>query len=99
MLAKRTLFSLELTDQQRVNYDVAIIGADAKEKVLLSHPPVTLAKCATVACSRRMRSQPRGGTPQKAHAYNRYHSSIIATPIPCTFWRVFYAPPGVARVE
>ena len=39
----------------------------------------TLASCATLACSRCKRSQPRGGSLQQAHAHSRFHHRRVPT--------------------
>ena len=59
--------------------------ATAREQVLPSLPPATLAQCAMLAFSHCMRSQPRGGTPQQAHACSRSfrHWTSSCTVIDC----------------
>ena len=53
-----------------------------------------LLPCAALACSRCVRTQPRGGTHQQAHACSKLHERTLTTDVPVLSSRVFSRPAG-----
>ena len=75
---------------------VFVLQRFKRDEVLYSLSPAS-SRCATLACSHRMRSWPRGGTPRQALAHSKFslHSTSTVMVMYCPDTHsVFTAPPG-----